>query len=96
MGQTAFSNSNANPEMYLNNTNIRSNYVGKNSIIKDKFYLMTVIPMKNTSANMSKNRMYDEFIDLIKTYYENDPDIYNLDCNKLIKEIGAKTDTIGR
>ena len=57
---------------------------------------MTVIPMKNTSANMAKNRMYDKFIDLIKTYYENDPDIYNLDCNILIKEIGAKTDTIGR
>ena len=34
----------------------------------DKFYLMTVIPMKNTSANMAKIRMYDEFNDLIKTY----------------------------
>ena len=62
----------------------------------DKFYLMTVIPMKNTSAKWAKNRMYDEFNDLIKTYYENDPDIDILDFNKLIKEIGAKTDKIGR
>ena len=62
----------------------------------DKFYLMTVIPMKNTSANMAKNRMYDEFNDLIKTYYENDPDINILDFNNWIKEIGAKTDNIGR
>ena len=30
----------------------------------DKFYLMTVISMKNTSANSAKNRMYDEFNDL--------------------------------
>ena len=57
---------------------------------------MTVISMKNTSANMAKNRMYDEFNDLIKTYYENDPDINILDFNKLIKKIGAKTDNIGR
>ena len=62
----------------------------------DKFYLITVIPMKNTSANMAKNRIYDEFNDLIKTYYENDPEINILDFNKLIKEIGAKTDNIGR
>ena len=40
--------------------------------------------------------MYDEFNELIKTYYENDPDIKILDLNKLIKEIGAKTDNIGR
>ena len=62
----------------------------------DKFYLMTVIAMKNTRANMAKNRMYHEFNDLIKTYYENDPDINILDFNKVIKEIGAKTDNIGR
>ena len=62
----------------------------------DKFYLMTVIPLQNTSANMAKNRMYDEFNDFIKTYYENDPDINILDINKWIKEIGAKTDNIGR
>ena len=40
--------------------------------------------------------MYGEFNDLIKTYYENDPDINILDFNKLFKEIGAKTDNIGR
>ena len=60
----------------------------------DIFYLMTVIPMKNASANRAKNRMYDEFNDLIKTYYENDPDINILDFNKLMKEIGAKTENI--
>ena len=60
----------------------------------DRFYLMTVIPMKNTSANMAKNRMYDEFNDLIKTYYENDPDINILGFNKMIKDIGAKTYSI--
>ena len=32
----------------------------------DQFYLMTVNPMKNTSANMAQNKMYDEFNDLIK------------------------------
>ena len=58
--------------------------------------MMTVIPMKNTSANMAKNRMYDEFNDLNKTYYKNDPDINILDYSKLIKEIGAKTDNSGR
>ena len=57
---------------------------------------MTVIPMKNTSANMAINRMYDEFNDLIKNYYENETNINILDFNKLIKEIGAKTDIIGR
>ena len=62
----------------------------------DKFYLMTVIRMKITSSSMAKNRMYDEFNGLIKTYYENDPDINILDFRKLIKEIGAKTDNIGR
>ena len=61
----------------------------------EKFYLMTVIPMKNASANMAKNGMYDEFNDLIKTYYENDPDNNILDFYKLIKEIGAKTNNIG-
>ena len=59
-----------------------------------KFYLMTVIPKKNTSANMANNKMYDEFIDLIKTYYENNPDINILDFNKLIKEIGEKQITL--
>ena len=34
----------------------------------EKFYLMTKIPMKDTSANKAKNRMYDEFSDLIRTY----------------------------
>ena len=62
----------------------------------EKFYLMTVIPMKNTSAKMAKNRMYNEFNDSIKTYYEKDPGINILDFNKLIKEIEAKTDNIGR
>ena len=57
---------------------------------------MTVIPMKNTSANMAINGMYDEFNDLIKNYYENETNINILDFNKLIKEIGAKTDNIGR
>ena len=52
--------------------------------------------MKNTRANMPNNRMYDEFNDLIKTYYENDPDVNIFDFNKWIKEIGAKTDNIGR
>ena len=61
----------------------------------DIFYLITVIPMKNTSANMAK-KMYDEFNYLIKTNYVNDPDINILDFKKLIKEIGAKTDNIGR
>ena len=32
----------------------------------DKFYLLTVNPMKNTSANMAQNKMYDEFNYLIK------------------------------
>ena len=50
---------------------------------------MIVIPMKNTSANMAKNRIYDEFIELIKTYYKTYPDINIVDFNKLIKEIGA-------
>ena len=40
--------------------------------------------------------MYDEFKDLNKTYYKNDPDINILDYSKLIKEIGAKTDNSGR
>ena len=48
------------------------------------------------SANMAKTRMYDVFSGIIKTYYENDPDINILDFNKLIKENGAKTDNIGR
>ena len=68
----------------------------REKINSDKLYLMTVIPIKNTSANMAKNRMYDEFNDVIKTYYENDPDINLLGFNKLIKEIAAKTDNIGR
>ena len=52
-------------------------------------------PDENISANMAKNRMYDEFNDLIKTYYGNNLDINILDFNKLIKQIGAKTDNIG-
>ena len=60
----------------------------------DKFYLMRVVPMKNINANMAKNRMYDEFNDLIKTYCKNDHDINILDFNKMIKVIGAKTNYI--
>ena len=92
MVQTAFSNSNANPKMYLNNTNSWSSWEKFNP---DKFHMKTVIPMKNTSTNMAKNKMYDEFNDLIKTYYENDPDINILDFIKMIKQIGARTDNIG-
>ena len=40
--------------------------------------------------------MYDEFNYLIKNNYVNDPDINILDFKKLIKEIGAKTNNIGR
>ena len=58
----------------------------------DIFHLMTVTPMKNTSANIAKNRMHDEFNDLIKIYYKIHPDINILDFNKLIKEIRTKTD----
>ena len=61
---------------------------------QDKLYLLTVIPKKNTSANMANNKMHEEFIDLIKTYYENNPDINILDFNKLIKEIGEKQITL--
>ena len=60
----------------------------------NKFYLMRVIQLKNTSANMPKNRMYDEFNDLIKTYNENDTDVNIFNFNKWIKEIGAKTVTL--
>ena len=51
--------------------------------------------MKNTSANMAKKRIYEEFIELIKTYYKTYPDINIVEFNKLIKEIGAKRDNIG-
>ena len=52
-------------------------------------------PDEKYKLEYGKKKMYDEFNDLIKTYYENDPDINILDFIKMIKQIGARTDNIG-